>query len=154
MYNINNSKERINNVLKLLKKNQNGKITDKDRELIKNEQKTFGFPQTGIVDFKTFEALRDKYYFEKLKRRFNDGVDYSALPLSFGSQGDTVGYINFLISNVLKNYTYEGRLPSGSFFGRDSVKAAVTLRKIFNMEKKEEFDDKLYIRIRLELKNK
>ena len=153
MYTITNPKPRINNILKFLNKQQNGKIEETDRLIIKDIQNKAGITSDGVVNYQTFTLLYNEYNKSKLRNLFNDGlIRYNNMPYSLGSKGNDVAYLNALMTSALTGFTHYEKMPSGSYYGRESIEAAKRLRKIFGMKDGENVDEELYLRIRRELK--
>ena len=68
-------------------------------------------------------------------------------PYVYEDMDDNVALINKAIELVLRNYTYEGVLPKGNFFDKNTVDGVRFLRTIFMLAGKDEVDAPLMNRL-------
>ena len=146
MYQITDITSRNNQILKYLELPENGIIGLRAVDLIKERQKILELNETGKVDYATFLSLRDEYL--KKQRQKNAGLGIfrnPSFPYRFGSVGGDVGYINYLLSEALSRYTFEGKAPRGIFFGRDTENAIERLREIYLLPSGKLLDEELFL---------
>ena len=89
-------------------------------------------------------------YRKKNTTRADGFLFYAVYPFTSGDQGENITKIHSVMKVVLENYEYEGVIPNGNFFGSDTVNGIRYLRKILNINGRDEIDKILLNRIILE----
>ena len=151
MYSITDKESAINQVLEYLGLAKNGVFNERAREEVLIHQRRNGISESGVVDYITFNSLRDEYHANKARENARDGVILTpAFPYSFGDSGTDVARINSMLADVLSLYTTEGYIPRGAYFTRDSALAVTELRKIFRLPPGESVDEDFLVVLRRE----
>ena len=145
MYLITDRQNAIKAVQKFLGLNQTGVFNTKLRDMVTKTQKENDLEVTGIVNYETFNFLKTKYL-EKLTQP----TIFSALVYEMGDMGEEVAIINALLANVIQNYTFEGIVPKGYYYGQKTADAVVRLREIFMLRPSNNVDKEFLARLLLE----
>ncbi|MBR7117245.1 MAG: peptidoglycan-binding protein [Clostridia bacterium] len=107
------------------------------RDSVISFQKTYGLPETGIVDERTWNTIEDVYYgiLEGIPYEFEEGLilPYPGRVLRVGSEGDDVralqGYLNY-ISGV---YPEIPRVSVDGVFGESTAEAVRAFNTRFDL---------------------
>ena len=148
MYNIENRREAIKEVQRLLEINMTGDFDTRTSEAVKQHQSERNLEATGVVDYNTFLSLVESFRIRPRLSEDAKAILFSpSFPYSLGSQDDNVGRINSMLRDILSEYTVETKLPYGNYYNRDTVDAVLLLRKIFMMNTSTEIDEILFNRM-------
>ena len=141
MYRIEDQASAVKELQRLLGLNQTAFYDKKTREAVLMIQKELGLEQTGITDYATFNAIVNKYR-NSMSQIWNSNYLFKPIfPYRQGDMNDNVEKINDALKIVLKNFTYEGVIPGGKYYGKDTQDAVIFLRSIFKMIESEEIDE-------------
>lgn len=152
MYQTDDITSAIKEVQRLLNIPATGFYEQETRDAVMKIQSAVGLEATGITDYKTFVALV-KAYNERLADTWDCTLLFSPrFPFKPGDSGDNVGRINEAISELLKDYSYEGVFPFGKYYGTDTADAVRFLRGVFLLEESDDIDRKLMRRISEEIR--
>ena len=123
------------------------------KKAISDFQQRFHLPSTGIVDFHTFEALRDtalKYSEENSKKQNLYSQD--GFPLRMGSRGADVDVLHALLRSLSEYVKDLPSIPRTSYFSAETERAVQYMQDIFQMDTDGTVDGALFDRLELELK--
>ena len=114
---------------------QDGIYGEQTRAGIRAFQQRSQIKSTGIVDFETFEALRDTALQYKLDNARDDYL-YSSIgfPLKFGSSGADVEVLHALLRSLSKYKKNLPPIPRGAYYSRETQRAIEYLQNSFLME--------------------
>lgn len=157
MYQIDDRVSAIKEVQRLLGLNQTGIYDTPTQKRVRVIQENYSLKQNDFVDYETFEVLRQEY--RKGLKKHSNYLFAPRYPYKIGDMDTNVSLIHSALSPVLKDYRYEGLIPSGSFLGESTIEAVNYLRNIFGMSSAPRIDelfiDRLLLEKRaLEIKNK
>ena len=141
MYRIEDRISAIKEVQRLLRLNQTGIYDSATRNAVLKAQNDNSIEETGTVDYDTFEAIVREY---RMKRAASATPGYlftAKYPYVLNDMDENVEIINNALITVLKNYVYEGIIPSGRFLGKSTVDGSNFMRKIFGMPLSDEIDE-------------
>ena len=104
---------------------------------VKSYQKTFGLPQTGVVDEETWYSIEDTHY-EILKSSpyiFSDGVilPYPGRVLRVGVDGNDVRALQEYLNYISKTYSEIPTITVDGIFGTGTENAVNAFIKLFNL---------------------
>lgn len=150
MYRIDNTSAAIKELQRLLRINQTTIYDQATRNAVLRIQNEQGLDQTGVADYQTFTAIVEKYHDYNSQIWNSDYLFNPKFPYILGDMDDNIGRINDVLSIVLKDYSYEGLLPKGTYYGDDTQNAAEYLRKIFKMQYFDGIDAKFMNRLLIE----
>ena len=135
MYQIEDTVAAIKEVQRLLSLPATGFYEKETVDAVMKVQADAGLDVNGITDYKTFVALV-KAYNERLAEAWDGDLLFSArYPFKEGDVGDNVGRINEALSELLKDYSYEGIFPSGKYYSTHTANAVRFLRGVFMFSK-------------------
>ena len=127
---------------------ESGVTDDNTRNAVREFQKQYGIPQTGIVDYKTFTALRDEYDKAALKDRVSEAtIGYLSFPVTRESSTREIYYINTKIQEILRYYGAEITQNVSAVFNSELEESIMILREIFQSDGDAVIDEDLYARI-------
>lgn len=152
MYQIENTSAAIKELQRLLRINQSSNYDLPTKNAVLKIQSKYGLEQTGITDYETFTSILDD--FQKYKSQIFDSeyLFNPSFPYVEGNMGINAERINTALALVLKNFSYEGVIPSGKYISSHSISATQYLQKIFNYDKTEKIDEAFMNRLLIELK--
>ena len=146
MYNIKNKITPIREVQKylvIISQSENslphitvdGIYGDELRAAVAELQRIEGIEVTGLVDYKTFNSILNRYNaLVNYKRITNKVYSPNDYPLARGDNNDSVLMLNAML-RILSDY-YEFKKPNDeSFFSNDTLDAVIYLKGIFGMER-------------------
>ena len=142
MYYITEKHNAIKTVQRFLGQNQTGVFGKGTKRSVTAHQAQNGIEPTGIVDYETFNSLKDNY-----NTISESCIIFSSFPYKRGDSGSELAIINAIIGEVIDKYTFEGVAPVGEYYGDDTVEAVIRLREIFMLEHSEEIDEKFISRL-------
>ena len=151
MYRINDTISAIKEVQRLLGINQTGNYDKATRKAVGNVQRKYSLLVTEVSDYLTFNALVKEY---KAKRESVWDSNYlfsPSFPYIEGNMSDDVGRINDTLSTVLASYRYDGNMPKGKYFGKNTIEGMYFLQQIFGMPRSNEMNVAFLKRTLLEL---
>ena len=151
MYRINDTISAIKEIQRLLGINQTGNYDKATRKAVGNIQQRYSLPVTEVSDYLTFNALVKEYRASRESVWENNFLFSPSFPYVEGNIGDDVGRINDALSKVLFSYGYEGEIPKGKYFGKNTIDGMYFLQQIFGMQKSKEMNAAFMNRILLEL---
>ena len=149
MYQIYETEKAIKEVQRMLGLNTTGVYEKRTRTAVTDLQEKYKTQKSGIVDYNTFTLIAEEYR-KKNTTRADGFLFYAVYPFTSGDQGENITKIHSVMKVVLENYEYEGVIPNGNFFGSDTVNGIRYLRKILNINGRDEIDKILLNRIILE----
>ncbi len=147
MYRIEDKVSAIKELQRLLDLKPTGLFDKNTREAVLRTQAKNNLDETGIVDYLTFTLIVEEYRNEKNKQWNSDYLFDPRFPYVMGDIGDNVLRINEALETVLRDYSYEGRMPRGKYLGDDTIGGVHFLQKIFNMSESDIIDEELMSRI-------
>ena len=148
MYQIDDKVAAIKEVQRLLGLNQTGIYDSPTRKRVRLVQEAYSLKQNDFVDYETFAALRREY--RKSLKKHNHYLYAPQYPYKIGDMDTNISLIHSALSSVLKDYQYEGIIPSGSFLSECTVAAVNYLRYIFGMPSDNQIDELFIDRLLLE----
>ncbi len=115
-------------------------------------QKSEGLEQTGIVDFITFERLRDTAIGYKLSNNKKKHL-YAAegFPLKRGSSGNDIDVLHSLLRELSEYDTETPPIPRTAYFSSETENAVCYYQKLFMKDATGIVDTELYERLEIEL---
>ena len=150
-YSIYDKTAAINRVRLFLGLSANGTYDIEVIEKIKSIQKKSGLLQSGIVDYETFKLLVQEYNNELIKRKGGEVLfGENNFPFRFGNRGNNIILLNTMLREVLQEYTYEGDLPTGAFYSRNTENSVSRLRKVFGLKDSNTVDEEFLYRLKQE----
>ena len=135
MYYITEKHNAIKTVQRFLGQNQSGVYGENTKNAVAKHQSKNGIESTGIVDYKTFNSLKSDYLAIE-----DSCFVFSSFPYKRNDYGSEVEILNALIAEVIKEYTFEGVIPSGNYYGNNTAEAVIRLREIFMLEASDKID--------------
>ena len=149
MYSIYDKNAAIRNIQRMLSVSQTGLYDSDTEKAVLVLQERYSLVANGTVDYNTFSAIVDNYK-QKMYNKQNPYLLDPKYPYKYGDIGDSVLLINQVINYILRDYSFEGVLPRGIFFGKDTVNAVRFLRKVFMMSESDEVDTQFLNRALIE----
>ena len=125
-----------------------GIYDDNTRRAIIDFQSEKGLEITGEVDKATFDLLFSEHLIKKEKNE----VPYS-LPMKKGDMNDLLVNINRMMKKVLDYYGFTNRLATSSFYSNETARAVDLLRRVYQLENREEIDEIFYKRLIMDLRS-
>jgi len=112
-------------------------------------QKYAELPQTGEVDYNTWEALYRQYRttFDFRTREADPSVAYEGLPLKVGSRGYSVFLLRAALGELARFYPTLPSLAPTSLFQHSTEQAVRALQRVYRMEPSGVVDVALWNRI-------
>lgn len=151
MYTIVDKSAAIRNVQKFLGLRENGIYDSITRTSVERFQTDRGLPMTGIVNYRTFDLLRESYVAKSEQENFSRGVRSARFPYRIGDYGKDVERITFDISDFLQAYSYPFLVPRGAIYNENTERAVASAREILGMQGESGVDAALYARIMREI---
>ena len=131
-----------------LKLTYTGVYDDYMRRAIIDFQMDNNIPPTGIVDYKTFDAIFEQY---RIKEKINKVTSGRGLAISFplypGCQTTTMVQINKMISLMLEYYGHSYCIRWNGIYSEQTSKAVEVLRKIYLLPADDSIDELFYMRL-------
>ena len=140
MYRIEDQPAALREVQRLLGINQTAFYDKPTRDAVIEIQTKFDLEPNGVTDYLTFNAIVENHKMSVSENANNQYLFTPTFPYKKGDMDDNVGTINDILSIVLKNYRYDGNIPTGKYFGDDTIEAVIYLRYVFKMRVSEEID--------------
>ncbi len=101
-------------------------------------QRFYGLPQTGRVDFDTWEQIYDSYVgiLDTLPEGYFNPVTepYSGIPLRLGSEGEDVRRIQDYLNFISNTYTEIPKVTVDGIFGPATQAAVLAYQNLFGLE--------------------
>ncbi len=131
---------------------RNGIYTDTTMRAISDFQRKQKLPITGIVDFLTFEKLRD-VFFEYRRKNEADTILHvkHAYPLKKGSHGNDVEVLHALLRVLAEHDENFPSIPRSTYFSAETENAIRYVQKKFQVEESGTVDANLFERLENEL---
>ncbi len=129
-----------------------GIYSQETKEAILLFQKRMGLSESGIVDFLTFERLRDTALEYK---QSNENDDYlfsnTGFPLTPGASGADIETLHALLRSLASYDAETPPIPRTAYFSNETSNAVRYFQKIFMKEETGSVDAALYKRLKREL---
>ena len=139
MYFISEKQNAIKTVQKFLGETETGVYNKRTKDKVKQHQAENNLQESGIVDYETFISLKEKYLKE------GDGhIIFPRFPYKKGDSGTEIAILNALLTEIIREYTFDGIAPSGEYYGENTVDAVIRLREIFMLKHSVEIDKELF----------
>ncbi len=101
-------------------------------------QRTFGLPETGVLDLDTWEAIYRTYlgFVSAIPSQYIVGnvIPYPGIPLRLGSSSEYVTLLQEYLNYVARVYTELPTLPVTGYFGTQTQNAVLTFQRLFGIE--------------------
>ncbi|MBR6650861.1 MAG: peptidoglycan-binding protein [Clostridia bacterium] len=108
------------------------------REAVIAFQRFYGLPQTGQVDFSTWEQIYDSYVgiLDSLPEGYFSPVTeaYGGTPLRLGSEGEEVSRIQDYLNFISNTYTEIPKVTVDGVFGPATQTAVLAYQNLFGLE--------------------
>ncbi len=108
------------------------------RDAVVAFQRFYGLPETGQVDFLTWEQIYDSYVgiLETLPEGYFSPVTeaYGGTPLRLGSEGEQVARIQDYLNFISNTYTEIPKVTVDGVFGPATQTAVLTYQNLFGLE--------------------
>ena len=150
MYRVDDVDKAVRNVQRLLGTKKSGVYDDDTRARVIALQQKYGIAESGVVDLVTFEVIRDEHYIKQRQRLHVDVDGINRFPYSSGDFGSDVRIINSLLSEVLESYSIDAIGVRGSIYTAATLRAVMSLQRIFGFDERDLIDEILYERIKRE----
>ena len=151
MYRIEDNISAIKELQRLLGVNESGFYDKKTDSAVNEIRKRNSLPQNKEVDYETFKTIVSEHK-EKISQQWkSDYLISPSFPYVENNMGANAGRINKALAILLKEYTYEGVLPHGSYINSDTINGIHYLQRVFIMEERDAIDVELMNRIIAEL---
>lgn len=107
-------------------------------EAVRSFQQFYGLPQTGEVDFDTWQQLYDAYVgiLDTLPEGYFSPVTepYGGIPLRLGSEGEDVSRIQDYLNFISDTYTEIPKVTVDGIFGPATQAAVLAYQNLFGLE--------------------
>ena len=108
------------------------------RDAVLAFQRFYGLPQTGQVDFSTWEQIYDSYVgiLDTLPEGYFSPVTeaYGGVPLRLGSEGEQVSRIQDYLNFISNTYTEIPKVTVDGIFGPATQTAVLAYQNLFGLE--------------------
>ena len=126
MYYITDKQSAIKTVQRFLGQNQTGVYNAGTAKSVIAHQEEKGIEKSGIVDYETFNSLKENYL-----ENNEFPIIFTQFPYKTGDSGTDITMLNAIIGEVIGEYTFEGLTESGSYYSTNTAEAVARLREIF-----------------------
>lgn len=127
-----------------------GIYADETFDAVREFQVTNAILPTGLVNYETFERLKNEYATLMLNdMRFVPRAE--RFPIGIGMQGNDVLYIHAMMCELKKTYEWIEYVGNSTYFSHTSEKATKQLREFFGMPESPDVNFSLYTRMQKEL---
>ena len=100
-------------------------------------QRTFGLPQTGVVDADTWYTMLDAYYgvLNQLAGSFNEGdvIPFPGVILRIGVESDVVALLQRYLNRISEEYAEIPSVDATGYFGTMTEQAALAFQGLFGL---------------------
>lgn len=107
------------------------------REAVRAAQQTFGLPQTGELDARTFEAIYDAYLgiIDSLTFEFREGevLPFAGVVLTLGSQAPEVTVLQRYLNTLAEAYPEIPLVEPTGYFGTQTQAAVLAFERLFGL---------------------
>lgn len=131
----------------------NGEYDEITTAAVRSFQALRGLEENGKVDYLTYSKLvSEKKRVETEKLITMPLVGGGSFPLSEGDNSESVRMLNLMINELSVSYDSVPYVGTGTYYGKNTANAVLTLTEIFNTPITESVDKHLYYRILKELR--
>ena len=110
-------------------------------------QKENNLDVRNYVDYECYTLIYDAYTIKMNRLRLHKDIKRNTFPIKRGDQSPIVATINLMLCEILKYYKINYSIPRGDYYSDDTQKANHIIRDIFNIEKADTIDEKMYSRL-------
>lgn len=100
-------------------------------------QRTFGLPQTGVVDADTWYTMLDAYYgvLNQLAGSFNEGdvIPFPGVILRIGVESDVVALLQRYLNRIAEDYAEIPSVDATGYFGTMTEQAVLAFQGLFGL---------------------
>lgn len=100
-------------------------------------QRTFGLPETGVVDADTWYTMLDAYYgiLNRLSGQFNEGdvIPFPGVILRIGAESDVVALMQRYLNTIAESYPEIPTVNPTGYFGSMTEQAVIAFQRLFGL---------------------
>lgn len=145
MYRFYEEKDKIREIQRYLFITESGNYDDKTREAVKGVQSRSNIPETGEIDYESFNAIYREYKVKLLRDELQGCYPAVTFPLTLGTYSKAVRDANEMLIELSKHYGIQTNLRYGDHFGDRSEKILEEISVIYDVERKAgEIDEEMF----------
>ncbi len=115
-----------------------GIFGEQTRNAVLSAQRTFGLPETGELDARTFEAIYDAYLgiIDTLSFEFREGeiLPFAGVVLNLGSEAPEVEVLQQYLNALADTYPEIPRVNVTGYFGTQTEAAVLAFQRLFGYQ--------------------